>query len=75
MVPVPAGPSFDYAPFSAMVAPPLPPLAVDSVQEAWKLPAAEVGAYAARPCTLVEALRSDKLMNDPGDSVEVAAAG
>jgi hypothetical protein len=57
-----------------MIAPPLPPLAADSVQESWKLPVAKVSAYAARPCTLVEALKSDKLV-DPGESVEVAAAG
>jgi hypothetical protein len=58
-----------------MIAPPLPPLRVDSVQDVWKLPVAEGSAYAARPCTLEEALKSDKLKNDPGESVEVATAG
>ena len=54
---------------------PCPPLRADSVHEDWKLPAAEVIAYAARPCTLVEAFKSLKLVNDPAVSVEVAPAG
>ena len=54
---------------------PCPPLRAESVHEDWKLPAAEVIAYAARPCTLVEAFRSLKLVNNPDPSVEVALAG
>ena len=57
------------------MAPPLPPLAAFSVQEAWKLPAEDVVWYAALPCTDVEALRSVKPVNDPDASVEVAVAG